>query len=82
LHTPKLLDVFTPSPSKKYGVYELDDKDMDFGSGGALVVPAQAGLGKRLVTAMGKAGILYVLHRDNLGGIVVCVDSANCQERG
>src|ERR1700733_1657287 len=57
---------FTPPPG--YNDWQdLDAEDGDFGSGGVLVLPPLSGSMPDLVTAMGKAGILYVLDGDNLG---------------
>ena len=56
---------FTPPPG--YNDWQaLDAEDGDFGSGGAMLLPPQSGTMPNLVTAMGKAGILYLLDADNL----------------
>jgi outer membrane protein assembly factor BamB len=47
---------------------ELDAGDMDFGSGGVMVLPEQEGPVPRLATAAGKDGTLYLLDRDHMGG--------------
>jgi hypothetical protein len=44
----------------------LDRQDNDFGSGGVLLLPPQAGQHANLAVAAGKDGILYVLNADNL----------------
>jgi hypothetical protein len=49
---------------------DLDSKDLDVGSGGAVVLvdlPGGAAV-QHLMLGGGKAGTLYVLNRDNLGG--------------
>jgi hypothetical protein len=54
--------LFTPSDAGT-----LDQGDTDFGSGGALLLPAQSGQLTNLLVAAGKDGNLYVLDADNLG---------------
>jgi hypothetical protein len=61
----KLLSFFTPSGS--LGLVHLENVDADFGSGGVLVLPEQPG-NLRLATAAGKAGEMYLLDRNRLGG--------------
>lgn len=56
--------VFTPS-----NVGDLDQHDTDFGSGGVLLLPEQNGSIPRLAAAAGKDGNMYLLNRDNLGGL-------------
>ena len=58
----RLLDYFTPSDEKA-----LNSQDADLGSGGPLLLPAQAGDARRLVLIGGKDGSLYVLDRERLG---------------
>ncbi len=56
---------FTPPPG--YNDWQdLDAEDGDFGSGGVMLLPPQSGSMPDLATAMGKAGILYVLDADDL----------------
>jgi hypothetical protein len=62
----KVLSYFTPWGGA-LGVVHLDQADEDFGSGGVLRVPYQPG-NLFLATAAGKAGIMYLLNRNNLGG--------------
>ena len=47
----------------------LDDGDVDFGSGGMLLLPTQAGNTPNLAVAAGKGDSMYLLNRDNLGGL-------------
>jgi hypothetical protein len=47
----------------------LDKVDGDFGSAGVLLLPDQPGAYPHLAVAAGKQGPLYVLNRDNLGGL-------------
>jgi hypothetical protein len=54
---------FTP-----HDVDALDEGDIDFGSGGIMLLPPQPGTNLNLATAMGKTGILYLLNRDDMGG--------------
>jgi hypothetical protein len=58
-----VLSVFTP---KNQG--SLDQSDEDFGSGGALVLPDQPGSTPHLAVAAGKAGTLFLMNEDSLGG--------------
>lgn len=48
---------------------DLDGGDNDFGSGGVMVLPDQGGLRPRLAVAAGKDGNMYLLDRDDLGGL-------------
>ena len=59
-----VLDSFTP-----YDQATLDSFDLDFGSGGVLLLPDSAGtsLHPHLAIAVGKEGKLYLVDRDNLG---------------
>ncbi len=59
----KVLDLFTPS-----NVFPLDVGDMDYGSGGVLVLPDQPGPVPRLAVAAGKDGRNFILNRDKMGG--------------
>jgi len=56
-------DYFTP-----YNQQELEENDMDLGSSGALILPDQSGIYPHELVAGGKAGILYLINRDSLGG--------------
>ena len=58
-----VLDLFTP---RNQGA--LDEGDTDFGSGGVLVLPDQPGSTPHLAVAAGKAGTLFLMNEDNLGG--------------
>jgi hypothetical protein len=58
-----VLDVFTPKNQAS-----LDESDEDFGSGGLLVLPDQPGSTPHLAVAAGKAGSLFLMNEDNLGG--------------
>jgi hypothetical protein len=60
-----VLDFFTPAGAKS-GVQFLDRLDADFGSGGVLLIPPQPG-NLALATAAGKAGLMYLLDRRDLG---------------
>ena len=61
----RVLSFFTPSGP--FGVQSLDRHDGDFGAGGVLRLPVQPG-NLDLATAAGKAGIMYLLDRNQLGG--------------
>ena len=56
-------DIFTPSNAAT-----LDQQDLDFGSGGVLVLPDQPGPIPHVAVAAGKIGYLYILNRDAMGG--------------
>lgn len=58
----QLLSFFTPSD-----VGNLDQGDVDFGSGGMLLLP-QKGSQAPLAAAAGKAGTLFLMNRNNMGG--------------
>ncbi len=58
-----VLDLFTPSDQQN-----LDNGDVDFGSGGLLVLPDQPGSTPHLAVAAGKDGNMYFMNEDNLGG--------------
>jgi hypothetical protein len=62
-------DFFTPG-GRKNGEVELDIKDLDFGSGGVLLLPPQPGAVTNMAVAAGKAGVMYILNSDALGGYV------------
>jgi hypothetical protein len=63
---------FTPSPANFYtpnNERQLDQADLDLGSGAAMVVPDQAGTTTpRLLLTSGKDGVIRLLNRDFLGG--------------
>ena len=58
-----VLDLFTPMNQAT-----LDLHDTDFGSGGVLVLPDQPGPTPHLAVAAGKAGTMFLMNEDNLGG--------------
>jgi hypothetical protein len=58
-----VLDLFTPSDQNI-----LDQGDLDFGSGGALVLPDQSGSIPHLAVAAGKEGTMFLMNEDSLGG--------------
>ena len=62
----KATDFFTPTDAAN-----LDANDLDFGTGGPILLPPQFGTPKypHLLVAGGKEGYLYLLNRDNLGGV-------------
>jgi len=47
----------------------LDENDLDLSSGGILLLPPQPDTSMRSAIVAGKAATLYVLNRDNLGGL-------------
>jgi hypothetical protein len=58
-----VLDLFTPANQ-----ISLDQGDVDFGSGGVMVLPDQPGSIPHLAVAAGKDGQMYLMNEDNLGG--------------
>lgn len=58
-----VLSLFTPS-----NVAGLDQSDADYGSGGVMLLPDQAGSIPHMAVAAGKDGRLFLLNRDALGG--------------
>jgi len=58
-----VLDLFTPDDQAS-----LDAGDVDFGSGGVLVLPDQPGSIPHMAVAAGKDGNMYFMNEDNLGG--------------
>lgn len=58
-----VLDLFTPS-----NVTDLDANDLDFGSGGVMVLPDQSGSIPHLAVAAGKVGSMFFMNEDDLGG--------------
>jgi hypothetical protein len=57
------LDLFTPMDQA-----QLDATDKDFGAGGVMVLPDQPGSIPHLAVAAGKAGLMFLMNGDNLGG--------------
>jgi hypothetical protein len=58
-----LLSLFTPDNWST-----LDINDTDFGSGGVMILPDQAGSIPHLAVAAGKAGNMFLMNEDSLGG--------------
>ena len=58
-----LMDLFTPNNQDS-----LDLGDLDFGSGGVLVLPDQPGTTPHLAVAAGKNGTMFLMNEDHLGG--------------
>jgi len=59
-----VFDYFTPHDEQF-----LDDLDLDLGSGGPMLLPAQrpGSPHQHLLTVVGKGGVIYLIDRDNLG---------------
>lgn len=60
--TLKVTDYFTP-----FNQQLMDVGDIDFGSGGILVLPDQPGAHRHEMITAGKEGRVYLINRDNLG---------------
>jgi hypothetical protein len=58
-----VLDLFTPD-----NVGYLDENDLDFGSGGVMVLPDQPGSIPHLAVAAGKVGSMFFMNENDLGG--------------
>jgi hypothetical protein len=58
---------FTPG-NPTSGFVTLEQKDHDFSAGGITLLPTQPGAYPNLAVAAGKAGLMYLLNRDSLGG--------------
>ncbi|HEX4125717.1 MAG TPA: PQQ-binding-like beta-propeller repeat protein, partial [Tepidisphaeraceae bacterium] len=56
-------DSFTP-----FNQQALDDADLDFGSGGVMLLPTQAGSTPDEAISGGKDGNVYLVNRDDMGG--------------
>jgi len=59
----QLLSIFTPSDQER-----LDQGDVDFGSGGVMLLPTLGPSLPPLATAAGKNGTMFLLNQSNLGG--------------
>ncbi len=59
--------IFTPA-GKGVDYKTLEATDGDFSSGGVLVLPTQPGAHPNMAVAAGKAGVMYLLNTDDLGG--------------
>jgi hypothetical protein len=57
-------DSFAPSDWKR-----LDDEDADIGGSGPVLLDVAGATPPKLIVAMGKNGVAYLLNRDDLGGI-------------
>ena len=55
--------IFTPADANAF-----DGKDIDFGSGGMMILPNQSGAYYKLAVAAGKSGTVYLFNANSLGG--------------
>ena len=58
-----VVDEFTPDNQAA-----LSSADLDLASGGALLLPDQTGNNPHLLAVLGKAGTIYLVNRDDMGG--------------
>jgi hypothetical protein len=56
-------DYFTP-----YDQQNMDNMDLDLGSGGVILLPDQTGAHPHELVTSGKTGTIYLLDRDDMGG--------------
>jgi hypothetical protein len=63
-------DYFTPFNQEK-----LNSGDVDLGSSGPVLLPDQPGAHPHLLVTAGKAGLVYVIDRDHMGGFHAGSDS-------
>ena len=63
-------DSFTP-----FTQATLDETDGDLASGGVLLLPDQTTGPKRLLVIVGKAGTIYIVNRDSMGGFSASTDN-------
>ena len=56
-------DYFTPS-----NWHQLDDDDADLGGSGPVLFDVPGATPSKLIAALGKNGMAYLLNRDDLGG--------------
>jgi len=59
----KLQSYFTPADQ-----WQLDNGDVDLGSGGVMILPPQLGSSPNQLVTMGKDGMIFLLDRDEMGG--------------
>jgi len=59
---------FTPDGTGGVDYKSLDANHLDFGAGGALVLPPQPGPYPNIVVAAGKVGVMYMTNSNDLGG--------------
>ena len=72
--------IFTGSPADYWAPlnwFDLDNRDLDLGGSGPLLVDVPGATPSSLVVALGKDGNAYLLNRGNLGGITAPVASLN-----
>ena len=72
--------IFSGSPTDYWAPVDwldLDNFDWDIGSSGPLLVDVPGATPSRLVVALGKNTVGYLLDRDNLGGISLPLDQAS-----
>jgi len=63
-------DFFTPFDQQNLAAH-----DIDLGSGGPLLLPDQPGSHPHLLTSAGKAGTIYLIDRDDMGGYNTTTDN-------
>jgi hypothetical protein len=72
--------IFTGSPADYWvplNWFDLDNRDLDLGGSGPLLVEVPGATPSSLVVALGKDGNAYLLDRGNLGGVATPVASSH-----
>jgi hypothetical protein len=59
---------FTPAGAGGVDYKSLDAADKDFSAGGVMLLPPQPGANPNVAVAAGKAGVMYLLNPNDLGG--------------
>ena len=75
--------IFTGSPADYWvplNWFDLDNRDLDLGGSGPLLVEVPGATPSSLVVALGKDGNAYLLDRGNLGGIAAPVASSRLSD--
>src|SRR5579862_3087436 len=67
-----LVDYFTPFDQEN-----MEENDLDLGSGGAMLLPPQSGTYQNLLIAAGKTGTIYVINEQDLGQYDIDGDNNN-----
>ena len=77
LSSPSLsvMDWFAP-----FDWQNLNNGDVDLGTGAAVILPDQGGAHPHVLVMMGKSGMVYVIDRDNMGHVTANAPNRSVQE--